>query len=145
MQNPISLTVNYVKSSIAELKKVTWPTREQTVRYSVLVITVSVVIAVFFASLDFGFSRGILFAISKSPHSSAPAAANETPPVTPDLVPTPQAQPSTPAPANSQGLPITITPTPSTNQQPSTNAPAPAPTPTPTPQLPTKNPIQLPK
>jgi preprotein translocase subunit SecE len=139
MQNPITLAVNYIKSSVAELKKVTWPTRDQTIRYSVLVIMVSVAVAAFFASLDFGFSRGILYAVSKSPHSSAPSAASEAPPVTPDLVPTPEAPAPTQTPSGQQGLPIEINPsTPSTNEPPKDSG-------TPAPALPDTNPIQLPK
>lgn len=42
---------------INELKKVTWPTRQETTRLTVLVITVSVAIGAALGSLDFLFSR----------------------------------------------------------------------------------------
>lgn len=36
-----------------ELGKVAWPTREQTIRYTVLVIIVAVVVGVFLGGLDY--------------------------------------------------------------------------------------------
>jgi preprotein translocase subunit SecE len=50
---------NYFTGSIAEMKKVTWPTRQQTINYSLLVIGLSVGLSVFFAILDFGFNKAI--------------------------------------------------------------------------------------
>ncbi len=50
---------NYFINSYAELKKVTWPTKQQTINYSLLVIGLSVGMAVFFAVLDRVFSIGI--------------------------------------------------------------------------------------
>ncbi len=45
----------FLKEARAELKKVTWPTREATIRYTVMVIVVSVAIAMFLGGLDFLF------------------------------------------------------------------------------------------
>jgi len=129
MLNPISLTVNYVKSSIAELKKVTWPTKDQTIRYSVLVISVSVAVAVFFASLDLGFSSGVMYAISKTPHSSAPALEA---PIVPDLEEVP---PTEAAPEEANGT-INVTSPETTTES--------APEQMPTVELPASNEIQLP-
>lgn len=50
---------NYFVGSYAEMKKVTWPTKQQTINYSVLVIGLSLGMAIFFAALDFIFSAGI--------------------------------------------------------------------------------------
>ncbi|MDO8573876.1 MAG: preprotein translocase subunit SecE [Candidatus Daviesbacteria bacterium] len=36
-----------------ELKKVTWPTREQTVRYTILVVIVAVAVGLFLGGLDY--------------------------------------------------------------------------------------------
>jgi len=47
---------DYLKDSLSELKKVVWPTRKQTINYSLIVIGMSVGIAVFFAVLDFFFN-----------------------------------------------------------------------------------------
>ena len=84
MANPLQATINYIKSSIAELKKVTWPTKDMTIRYSMLVIAVSIGVALFFAGLDYVFSKLITETIS---YANTPAAIVEEP-VTPDLEPT---------------------------------------------------------
>jgi len=34
--------INYVKESISELKKVVWPTKKQTVTYSIVVVAMSI-------------------------------------------------------------------------------------------------------
>lgn len=41
----------------SELRRVTWPTREETFRLTVMVIMVSVVIGVFLGLIDIGFSE----------------------------------------------------------------------------------------
>jgi len=51
--------ITYIKESISELKKVTWPTKKQTIIYTVVVIGMSIGIAVFFGILDYFFSWGI--------------------------------------------------------------------------------------
>lgn len=50
---------NYFISSYAEMKKVSWPSKKQTVNYSLLVIGLSVGMAIFFAVLDYVFNLGI--------------------------------------------------------------------------------------
>jgi preprotein translocase subunit SecE len=45
--------VDYVKSSIAELKKVVWPTKEQTKNHTLMVIGVSLGVAIFLGAIDF--------------------------------------------------------------------------------------------
>ena len=39
-----------------EMKKVNWPTRQETVRYTLLVIGVSLAVAVFLGGIDFAFT-----------------------------------------------------------------------------------------
>ncbi len=46
----------YVKDAYIELKKVVWPTKEQTRNYSVIVIILSLGVAFFFGFLDYIFS-----------------------------------------------------------------------------------------
>ncbi len=50
---------NYFKESIVELKKVTWPSKKETYRYTVLILGISLLIAVFLGSLDFIFNLGL--------------------------------------------------------------------------------------
>lgn len=49
----------YIIGSYAEMKKVTWPTKEQTINYSLVVIGLSLFMAIFFAGLDYVFNLGI--------------------------------------------------------------------------------------
>lgn len=59
MTNPLKFAVQYVRESKEELEKVTWPSRKETLRYSVLVVVLSVVMAAFFAGLDWSLSLGL--------------------------------------------------------------------------------------
>ena len=42
---------------VSELRRVTWPTYEETFRLSVMVIAVAVVIGAFLGAVDFGFAE----------------------------------------------------------------------------------------
>jgi len=57
--------IQYFKDSYAEMKKVTWPTKKQTINYSTLVIVMSVGMAVFFSALDYIFNLGLTKLITK--------------------------------------------------------------------------------
>lgn len=94
--NPIKSITEYVRSSIAELKKVTWPTKEMTIKYTGMVVVVSIAAATFFAVLDFGFSKVVTTALTQK--TSAPAA--EETPVVPDLEP--DSVETTPVPNNGE-------------------------------------------
>ncbi|MBI2551180.1 preprotein translocase subunit SecE [Candidatus Uhrbacteria bacterium] len=50
---------SYLKQANEELRKVTWPSRKDTVRYSLVVVGVTLVLAIFFAALDFGLTFGL--------------------------------------------------------------------------------------
>jgi len=45
--------ITFLKEVREELDKVVWPTREQTIRYTILVIAVAVVTGLFLGGLDF--------------------------------------------------------------------------------------------
>ena len=51
--------VRYFRASRDELKKVTWPTREQVIRDTLVVIGVSVAMAAFFGAVDYGLTKGL--------------------------------------------------------------------------------------
>lgn len=55
--NIFSKVTKYLREVRSEMTKVTWPTRGQTVKMTLLVIVVSVVIGVFIGSLDILLSR----------------------------------------------------------------------------------------
>jgi len=50
---------NYLVGSFQEMKKVNWPTKSETINYSVMVLALSLGMAVFFGFLDYIFNRGI--------------------------------------------------------------------------------------
>ncbi len=45
--------VKYIKDSRAELKKVVWPTKQQTRNHTLMVIGISLAVAVFLGAVDF--------------------------------------------------------------------------------------------
>jgi preprotein translocase subunit SecE len=47
---------NYIKGSVEEMKKVTWPTKKETKNFTLLVIGISVGVAIFLGALDYIFS-----------------------------------------------------------------------------------------
>ena len=57
--NVVKRVIHYVGDVREEVQKVTWPTRQQALRYSVMVLAVSASVAVFFIVLDQLFSLGL--------------------------------------------------------------------------------------
>ncbi len=55
----MSKIINYIKASIVEMKKVTWPTKKETYNYTLLVIGISIAIALFLGALDYVFNLGL--------------------------------------------------------------------------------------
>ena len=51
----------FLDESWSELKKVTWPTRQQTLNLTFLVFLVSFVVGVFISAIDFVFTQGLTF------------------------------------------------------------------------------------
>jgi preprotein translocase subunit SecE len=56
----------YLKGSIEEMKKVTWPTRKEAKNYTLLVIGISLGVAAFLGLLDFIFNLGMEKIISRN-------------------------------------------------------------------------------
>ncbi|HUT22124.1 MAG TPA: preprotein translocase subunit SecE [Candidatus Bipolaricaulota bacterium] len=51
--------VQYLKESKTEMKKVSWPTKKETMKHTMIVIGVSLGVALFLGALDFLFSWAI--------------------------------------------------------------------------------------
>lgn len=49
--------VRFVREVVAELKKVTWPTRFETVKLTVVVVVISVIVGAFIGGLDATFVK----------------------------------------------------------------------------------------
>lgn len=50
--------VQFFRDVIAEMKKVIWPSRSDTIRYTIVVILFSVGMAVILGAADFGLLKG---------------------------------------------------------------------------------------
>ena len=57
--------VKYLTQVKQELKKVSWPSKQQTINQTILVIAVSVVIALYLTGLDFILSKTITNLVSR--------------------------------------------------------------------------------
>ncbi len=49
----------YLRGSKEELEKVTWPTRTEVIRYSILVIILVILAAAYFGALDYILNLGL--------------------------------------------------------------------------------------
>ena len=52
-------------ANLVELKKVAWPTRKETLNYTLMVIGVCVGLAVFIGAVDFGLSKALELIVTK--------------------------------------------------------------------------------
>ena len=51
--------ITYFKEVRVEIKKVNWPTRSETTRYTLIVLGISIGVAIFLGAIDFGFTFGL--------------------------------------------------------------------------------------
>lgn len=47
----------FLKETLDELKKVTWPSQNEVIRLTIIVIAVSLIVGVFIGALDFVFTK----------------------------------------------------------------------------------------
>ena len=50
---------DYIKETAAELKHVSWPSRQQTLAFTIIVIVISLVTALFLSLFDRAFTAGV--------------------------------------------------------------------------------------
>ena len=79
--------VDYLRSAKAELEKVTWPSRQDTIRYSTLVVVVSVALAVFFGFMDQSLIKGVEAVLSNRPITSSAPRQPTTSTTVPEFTP----------------------------------------------------------
>lgn len=53
-----NVVVNYFMDSVSELRKVTWPTSDETIRLTIIVLVFSLIAALLFGVLDYGLNFG---------------------------------------------------------------------------------------
>ena len=51
--------IGYLRDTRAELRHVSWPTRAQTINYTIIVLAISIGTGLFLGLLDFVFSLGL--------------------------------------------------------------------------------------
>ena len=56
---------NYIRHTVAEMKHVTWPTQNQALLYTVLVVAISIAVALFLSAADFIFEFIIKTVVQK--------------------------------------------------------------------------------
>ena len=65
MANAIQSIKTYLWDSYGEMRKVAWPSREQVINYSIIVLALSLGMGIFFLILDYGLNLGITQLITK--------------------------------------------------------------------------------
>lgn len=75
-KNPL---VSYVESSYQELRKVAWPTRNQAIRLTFLVLGFMAVVAILIGLLDYVFGTGHRALLNLAPQRALPVIENVQP------------------------------------------------------------------
>ena len=57
--NPVSRFIQYVKDSKEELKKVSWPSKKDTIKGTWTVVIFTLIVAAFLGVLDYFFNMGL--------------------------------------------------------------------------------------
>lgn len=125
-QSSKNAVLGYFQESFQELKKVTWPTRHQAIRLTLIVLGFCLFAAVFLGVLDLAFNQGyktlVDYAAKVAPPAVTAPAATDTSATTP-AVPTDAVKVD--GVQTESGAPVKVTPVPVTDSK----TPAPAPTP----------------
>jgi preprotein translocase SecE subunit len=83
----------YLKDTQAELRHVAWPTRTQTIVYTVLVAVISIVVSLYLGLFDYIFTTALKETIGVAPAPSAiEVTQNPISSTTPEFNVTPDAQ-----------------------------------------------------
>jgi preprotein translocase subunit SecE len=53
----------FFRETVGELKRVVWPSREQTTRLTILVLVISITVGILLAAVDLGFGRLFRFLV----------------------------------------------------------------------------------
>ena len=57
--NDQNAVIRYFSEVRGELRKVTWPTRQEAIRWTAIVLVVMILMTIVLSSFDFLFSRGL--------------------------------------------------------------------------------------
>lgn len=59
MQNKPNISPNFASGIVDELKKVSWPTKKETVRLTLVVIVISLIIGLYVGIIDVLLAKGL--------------------------------------------------------------------------------------
>ena len=75
--------IQFFREAMAELSRVTWPTKQKTAHYTILVVVISIAVAIFLGVLDYFFGLGIgEFLSGNSGEAAAGTPTTTTPEIT---------------------------------------------------------------
>lgn len=57
--------ITFTKQAVDELKKVTWPTRDEVIRLTISVIVISAVVGLFLGGIDFALTKTLEILLSR--------------------------------------------------------------------------------
>jgi preprotein translocase subunit SecE len=57
--------ITYIRETISELKLVRWPTRQETIDLTIIVLAISVLVGAYVGGLDFVFTNVLKYITSK--------------------------------------------------------------------------------
>ncbi len=69
--------IQYLKDTRSELRHVAWPTRTQTLVYTIIVIVLSIFVALYLGFFDFIFTTGLSRALQFLPQNGTPAVTEQ--------------------------------------------------------------------
>ena len=52
-----AFNIRFIGDAISELRRVTWPTRQETMRLSIMVVAVAAAVGLFLGAVDMGFAQ----------------------------------------------------------------------------------------
>ena len=52
-----AFNIRFLGDAISELRRVTWPTRQETMRLSIMVVAVAAAVGLFLGAVDMGFAQ----------------------------------------------------------------------------------------
>lgn len=78
--------IQYLKDTRGELNHVAWPTRVQTVVFTILVVLVSVLVSLYLGFLDFLFTSGLGKAVGALPAAPTPSQTIDLASTTDDFI-----------------------------------------------------------
>jgi preprotein translocase subunit SecE len=59
MKKPAALPAGFANNIVEELKKVTWPTKQETTRLTMVVIAISLIIGLYVGIIDVLLAKGL--------------------------------------------------------------------------------------